>query len=1148
MRKLFQEKINNVSATHEVFTRYLINEVNRWRNGEDVSIDKVRAGLSELSARADNLTAKFGTAKDFAIWKDTVNEAAKWAREDRLIDKPTGTILRMGIDPTQIRPNLREIYGVISIRRLEDLVNKYFLPNEVNRLKRVIIATQSLGTSFEEKMTPAGQIREKLARIVEEIKSKTPSDTLIPRYVSEIKKLLPESGITLTMGLDPTQIPEASKKLIEGARKGFEYVRKARGMKEFKPAAAAQALNEEFIRSFVDRSGNIRRELLDQLGNEGYKIVQKMYLSKGASSIAAQQLKQMQSEVFSGLDKDKKLVFDTLALSVRMLDIGKYKLPREFAYPEGFTPPESAARLELFRYKSVNGIRDFTDAEAYELYHVKEDGNVGGKVGAYFDWMKKPLKEALDAELISQDEYNALVSHNYRRLKLVDVYDQKSRPRIGGQKRTVYDSGVQALAHGRDTDIYESSSEVMALEVFNRLYGRILNNEANKKLLDLARTQKGNPFVAVKDSPTDRIPSGWSPFFVYKGGERKAIYLSPEMSKEWITNSPEMSYELSQFLRYASGSPVLRTFATGIEWGFAVANLPRDVMHTWFTARTFENGKWKPVYSSNLPMFGLQMLNDQIAVFSDALLRKGRYEDYIREGGGMEFLVHQGRLLQRGRHIEGSTDKVQDFLGYFGETSEIMTRLAIRERVIRNRANEQGISFEEASKDPKIRREATFAARDYMDFGQGGGIAKAADNAIPYLNASIQGTRGLFRSFKDNPIESTYKLAQFAALVTGLYIANQKLNPETMKSLQGNIDMQNNLVLPLGDGFSFLDEKGQTRYPYIKIPLDPGQKFFKTFFEASTDKWLGNPVDVDAVTNSLTQLSPVGVSSLPPTVGSVLGYIFNKDFWLNEDIWKRSGQPYDWQVPKKFTGAEIGGSEEEYIPGQTPQAMIDLGAVTGLSPERSKQAIEQLVTRGSMWSYLVGQGYDVMFGDLPKDQKEKHLAEVLSKVPVVKRFFGITNPYSQFAAPVDEARNESSLKRWVQNRGLDARVDGYLYDKNVTRKEVIDYIISFKDKDIYDRLKDRFEFSEKIKDLPNRSFWLSLKGTPDTEARAKLYFDRLNRATPKERKQILEEVVITLPSGEKKVIEGGEVGIVEKAGGIISDEFRREVMRLGGGE
>jgi len=516
-----------------------------------------------------------------------------------------------------------------------------------------------------------------------------------------------------------------------------------------------------------------------------------------------------------------------------------------------------------------------------------------------------------------------------------------------------------------------------------------------------------------------------------------------------------------------------------------------------------------------MPVYFGQMGADIAGVFHDAILRKGKYLDYIKEGGGMEFLVHQGRLMQRGRHIEGGLDKVQDFLGYFGETSEIMTRLAVRDRVIKRRANEQGISYEEAYKDKKITQEATFAARDYMDFGQGGGISKALDNGLPYLNASIQGTRGMFRAFKDNPLQSTVKLAQFAALVTGLYIANQALNPETLKALKGDIAMQGNLVIPLGDGFGFDDEKGQRRYPYIKIPLDPGQKFFKMFFEASYDKATGQPVDAEGVANSLSQISPVAISSLPPTLSGTLGYMYNKDFWLNEDIWKKTDKPLGWPQ-----------SKEEYIPGQTPQALIDVGSITGLSPERLKYSLSELVTGGSMWSWLVGQGYDAAFHDLPQNKKEMHLAEVLAKTPIAKRFIGITNPYTQYASSIEQAREESMLKRWVENRGLDQRVESYLYEGG-KRSDVIDYIkTTSKDQATEDRLKDRFIFQEKIKELPNRSFWLSLKGTPDTDARAKLYVQRLESATPEEKEQLRKEEAI-----------------VNNAGGVISDEFKEAVMK-----
>jgi hypothetical protein len=1379
MRKLLQEKVNNVEATPETFTQYLINEVNRYLNGEEVPIDKVRNGLSELATRADNLKMQFENPQDFNVWRGTVKEAARWAREserpkgditlnmgvnpaklaeltfaayakakgylekvvgdyaytrsrspkspqikmmgakngnvqileegkiieipfqesDRLIDKRTGgTQLNMMIPINELPNRLKELlktlkivdggkegifrnkeifdktgfwlgkdgkwrYEIDSSRfKEETYLNSTGDPNSVNYrmfldvdevvsnselfkavpeakkikirvnknldssgvynpeersiiirefnedtiehelqhavndivgskfkgsnpfqeqtainerlLTKLLAAAKSeevreivsiaiekyrkyegrapleqfvtgidkltnpqeanlLGKILEEArreeafknyMKDPGEMEARLASkrmdmAAEERKAKPPWETLDEmlidegfgdkasyrgkdKYGGEVYNLSSSVGLKLYSGIDPTLIPEATKKIIAGAKALAAYTAKARGMKEWKPTEALARAKEEFIRSGVDRSGNIRRELLDQLGNEGYEIIQKMYLSKGASSLAAQQLKQMRKEVYDGLSKNEKRILDNLILADRMLDIGKYKTTSQFKFPEGLSPTEAAAYNELFQ---------FTEKITPEKADLLRQ-----RAQAYFEWMKKPLKDMLDAELITEAEYDALASHNYRRLKLVDVFDKRYTSKLGKTKRTVYDSGVEALSHGRETDVFEPSSEVMALEVFNRAYGRILNNAANKTLLNLAREKKDNPFVAVKDKPTDHIPSGWDRVFVYEKGERKAIYLSPTMAKEWITNSPEMSYKMSQIIRYASGSPVLRTFATGIDWGFALANLPRDIMHIWYASRVFENGKWKPLYNSNLPVYGAQIGADIGGVFHDAIARKGRYQDYIKEGGGMEFLVHQGRLMQRGRHIEGGLDKVQDFLGYFGETSEILTRLAVRDRVIKRRAAEQGISYEEAAKDKKITQEATFAARDYMDFGQGGGVAKALDNGIPYLNASIQGTRGIFRSFKDNPIQSSYKLAQFAALVTGLYIANQSINPKTMEALKGSIDMQGNLVLPIGDGFGFDDEKGQRRYPYIKIPLDPGQKFFKMFFEASYDKATGQQVDAAGVANSLSQISPVAISSLPPTLSGTLGYTYNKDFWLNDEIWKKTDKPLGWPQ-----------SKEEYIPGKTPQAFIDVGAVTGLSPERLKYTMSELVTGGSMWSWLAGQGYDAAFGSLPKEKKEMHLAEVLSKTPISKRFIGITNPYSQYAEPINEAKEQSMLKRWIENRRLDQRVESYLYEGG-KRADVIEYINkTAKDQITMERLRDRFIFSEKIKSLPNRSFWLSLKGITDIEARAKVFVERFDSASSADQEQINKEI-----------------GIVINAGGVISDEFKQQVMRV----
>ncbi|MBU2249563.1 MAG: hypothetical protein KKD77_22645, partial [Gammaproteobacteria bacterium] len=1017
--KLYAEREKAVREDVELFTQKTINDVNKWYHGDEtVDIKATRNRLSIIAAQADTARPHFETGADHLQWKDTIREAAEWARKlERLKIKPSGP----------------KIY----------------------------------------------------------------------------------SGLPLD---------EAAKTLVAGARKVAEYTKEARGMKGFKPVYAAKMAKKETVKALLDKSGNVRNELLNNLSEDGYNILQQMVLTKGSSARAARMLKQMSSEIYNGLSKDELKILDDLILANRMVDIGKYKTPKDFKHPKGLKVDDFVTYSELFEHEAVNRIKNLTSEKAADIARRAE---------GYFEWMKLPLKDMLDAQLINEQEFNDLSSHKYRRIKLVDIYDKRYEAKLGNKKRNVFDSGVERLAKGRDTDIYEPSSQVMALEVFNRAYGRILNNEANLSLLDVARKDPNNPFVRTKEGKQG-VPSGWNRIFVFEDGQRKAIYLSPEMSKEWIINSPDLSYRAGRVAQWVLGAPILRNFATGIEWSFALANLPKDVLHAVWASRVWEEGKWKRVYSSTFPVAGVQMGRDLASVFGDVVTRGPKYKSYIDHGGGMEFLVHQGRLLRRGRHVEGSLDAFQDYMGYFGLTSELLTRTAIAERVIRRRAKEQGLTMESARKNEKIMREATFAARDQMDFGQGGWIAKVIDNGVPYVNARLQASRSFWRTFKPGSgtaFESAYMLAQTAAFFAGSYILWKSRHPKTMKDLEGSTAARNNICIPLGDQYAFEDEKGQTRYLYFKIPLDDSQKFFKAFFEAATDKLMGNEIEVDRIVKTLQDLSPVGGPSdvLPPTVSGSLGYTTNKDFWLNEDAWKYTeGKPLNYQLPKWATGKEIGGSEEEYIPGKTPQFAIDVGKVTGLSPERFKMFAEELVTGNSMWIDAGGMAYDAMFSDLPSNKRQQHIAMILAQAPVLRRFIGVTHPYSKHAADIDKAQEESVVRNFVQTRELDRLSDGYLFHDSISRDEVFKYISSMPDKDTADRLRERFKVQETTKDLPERSFWLRLQSVR-TDARAKVFVGRLESADEATKDQIWKEY-----------------GIVAKAGGIVTPKFREEVRRVYG--
>jgi hypothetical protein len=1065
-----------------------INKISRMRYGK---INKLLDELAELETR-NNITSHLTDAGSLRDRTERLNRIKEInSKLSEITDLNSNELLvftsndSMNRAIARSRQSISEMKNIIkeSVDELDVLESKQA---DRKKIEKVILRDGRVRDEIY--LSIAGEMEARLSSTRKEMtdaerRNEPPWETL--------DIMLGDEGLSKSTGYKLYDIggatAEAVKQAYELANRGKKYMEDAKGMKKFKSKIAARRAKEFLKREFVDRMGNIRTGLID-LGADGYEAVKKAYLSKGSSSMAALKLKHMQKDVYGGLSRKNKDVLDRIIFHNRMIDIGKYKTQSQFRYFQKHALEESVAYIEL-----VGQVEKLSPETVADL---------NKRAVKYTDWMKSALEDMHKEGLITDKEFENLSKHNYRKVKLVDIVDDVQRKGIGKGKRTVYDSGIESLSRGRDTDIFEPSSEVMALEVFNRAYGRIMNNRANLALLELAKNNPDNPFARIAGEDRDPIPSGWQEIYVVENGKRKTIHISPDMAKEWITRDPSMKYEHAQLIRYLSGSPILRTFATGANWGFALANLPRDVMHAWYSAGTMIDGKWKPIYSSHAPIYGLQIGRDLTSTFTDALLRKGRYLDYINEGGGMEFMVHQGRILQRGRHLEGNIDKINNFFGFFGETTEIMTRLAIRERAIR-----RGMSPEDA----------TLVARDYMDFGQGGGFTKVMDNGIPYLNASIQGTRGMFRAFKESPWKSSYKLAQFATIVTGLYIAMDEHAPKTKKELQGNLDMTNNLVIPLGDEFGFLDDKGQMRYPYIKIPLDPSQRFFKKFFEASTDKWLGNEVDAEGTAAALKGLMPVEDASglLPPTISSTLGYASNKNFWMNEEIF-RNEQPFSWP-----------NSKYEYTEN-TPQVYKDFGNATGLSPERSRYAVREIVAGDTMWSYLLGKGYDELLGDLPKEKKSQHLAMVLARTPISKRFIGVTNPYTKHGDKIDKAQEEAIIKTYVENTNFDIVVDAYLYGKEgvVTRNDVINEAKKYKDKEVYDRLIDRFKFEEGIKDLPERSFWSRMKGLR-TEAKAKIFVDRLKSSNQEEEKQLWKEY-----------------GIISRAGGIVSSEFRSEVYKL----
>ncbi len=778
-------------------------------------------------------------------------------------------------------------------------------------------------------------------------------------------------------------------------------------------------------RTLIDVSGNVKKRLLRQ-GELGKKAVMHKDLISGASSKANQNFHDASFKIYKGLNSSEHEYLDRLIQSRRTITIEKYK---QIKHPEGLGAVEHQEFLDQLPVK----LRIKLDAKADE----------------YFGEMRKILDNLKKEGLVTDESYKALVeSGDYSPRNFLKYADPEITRVVGGRKISVAESGIKALKEG-DYSLLEKDSSLLLANAMTRSQTRIFRNRANQALHALAEQVPDNGIVKIgqKAGPLEEKIS------VLIDGQKKEMIMPTDMAREWVKNDPAINQSLATTLGWLSGSKILRPMATGLNPEFALTNFPRDMAHIWITTEQ---------YSPTLPKFMFQMGNDLRAVKADAFLRKGRYLDYINEGGGMDFLTHQGRFKPKGH---ATIERVQDAMGYFGETSEIWTRLALRERALKN-----GLSP----------TEATWIARDYLDFNQGGSFTKALDSAVPYLNAGTQGTRGLFKAGAKNPKIFAYKTAQIGTLATSLYLANSNLNREAWESIHPREKVNNWIITT---PFSYKDKNGDERYIYFKIAKDQGQRVFATMFESLMAKYMGEEVDVDQIIQSIEDAIPIMPETvIPPSLDAMLGYSMNKDFWRNQDIWR---------------GPQVLPREEWSL--YTHPAFIKFGDITGMSPERTRYALSQYFTSGNIYTSMAGYGWKQIFDEMPEAEKHKVTEELILNKPFIRRMVNETSSFNKQRKEVEEIKIQSNTERYIVNREFDILTNNYL-DGMATRKDVNDFINSQERKD-RKRLKTRLKKSERLKDVPDRTWWLKASSL-NPEARATVYWNRWKNADDEEKKML----------------------------------------------
>ena len=894
-----------------------------------------------------------------------------------------------------------------------------------------------------------------------------------PFEVSTAVKILTESPKT------PSEI-KARAREIESIYKFEKAYRESQQAYTDKTKRTWGQVKKDLKRTLVDTSGNLKTLLLKRGGKEGKEAVIHHDLIQGTTPKANRIISKAKEEIYKGLKKaDTDMLHQTITAR-RMITVAESRA-RISKLPElDRATQEGIKQLQDMGYDIKRPEYQFTgeltpeDAQAVVNSASPE---LMKRADAYFDSMRGQRRLLLDEGLINEGLYNYLETMHpeYSPFQFLKHIDPMRTYSVGGKKITVPDSGIRALEEG-SAGAMQMNTELLLEQTVSRVQARIFKNRATEALGRFAEafpdnemgirmakviraTKEGKPILEI-------APPGHDIISFMRQGQHKEIIVPTEWAQEWVTRDPAISAGLANTFAWLSGSKILKPMATGLNPEFAITNFPRDILHSWLVTNEF---------SSFFPKGMMQMGQDLATVARDVFTRTGRWVDAIDEGIGMDFLTHQGRITNK---ATGVFRDIQDVMGYLGETSEMWVRLAIRERAIRN------------GKSPA---EATWIARTYLDFSQGGSVAKAIDSGVPYLNAGIQGTRGVFRAVADRPAQTLFKFAQLGTLSTGLYLANKYTNPEAWDSISDR-EKANNFIITTP--FSYTDENDNKRYIYFRVAKDQGQRIVSTAFENLTAKAIGEDVDADQIIQAIQDFLPImPTEQVPPSVDAVLGYILNRDLWTRKDIW---------------TGPEGIQSSKEKHPGTSP-VLVEIGDLTGLSPERLNYALKQYFTRGNIYTDLVGGGIKSILGQVSEEWSEKQALELISKAPGARRVMRATHPYTAHQKDLERIRKEENTKRWERTVELDSRAEAYfnqlqstgLHDP-VMRENVINYV-DRQPPEEQDRLMQRWIRYGKIHDVPDKTWWLNMAHM-SPEARALVYWTRWRKADDEEKRRLLKTV------------------------------------------
>jgi hypothetical protein len=360
-----------------------------------------------------------------------------------------------------------------------------------------------------------------------------------------------------------------------------------------------------------------------------------------------------------------------------------------------------------------------------------------------------------------------------------------------------YINSRERLRKMNDLNLY-MANEITALETK-------LNTLSNKASLTNEEQMELETIKETLDAFSTKKSNGYLPVRYYENGVKKQFYIRGDLYNQWYNIRPGSligDSAVGKVVDKILSSPVavLKTFATGALsplFGITASAIDLQQLMIFSDAKGF---------SEIMPLKAAQIAKDLVGVpfYQRGVIRSIISEDElfteaVNEGIMMDFLYTQGGMADAAKLIRTGLESVieKSDLGYAGyvrtrkallkiaeatlilnKAAEIAPRLTAYQRTrdfeyakIDKMVQQQGLSNEEEEKMRKNARiKAAAIARDLMNFSEGGESTKQLDKYSTYLNAAMQGTVTAAREYKKNPIRTTSRMAQSAAMFFGTVI------------------------------------------------------------------------------------------------------------------------------------------------------------------------------------------------------------------------------------------------------------------------------------------------------------------------------------------------------------------------------------------